>query len=114
MSRGLLVVALLQAAGFRPAAAQATSGSFAQGIRAYQNLDFGRAAATLRPRSTTCSALRIPFALPTPRASTRSPLRTFVILTAHLSGFGVLWVAQFILLDRVLFVHRVGHLESPR
>jgi hypothetical protein len=42
------------------------------------------------------------------------PLRTCVILTAHLSGFGLLWVAQFVLLDRVLFVHRVGPLESPR
>ena len=48
----LLVVALLvwgsEAVGIRSAAAQAASGSFAQGIRAYQDLDFGRAAATLR------------------------------------------------------------------
>jgi putative flippase GtrA len=35
------------------------------------------------------------------------PLRTAVILVAHLSGFGVLWVAQFVLLERVLF-GRVG------
>jgi putative flippase GtrA len=35
------------------------------------------------------------------------PLRTFVILTAHLSGFGILWVAQFALLERVLFRRRV-------
>jgi hypothetical protein len=52
VSRALLVVALLvwgsEAVGIRPAAAQAASGSFAQGIRAYQSLDFGRAAATLR------------------------------------------------------------------
>ena len=42
------------------------------------------------------------------------PLRTFVILAAHLSGFGLLWVAQFVLLDRVLFVHRLEGVESPR
>ena len=37
-----------------------------------------------------------------------SPLiHTAVILTAHLSGFGLLWVAQFVLLDRVLFADRV-------
>jgi len=42
------------------------------------------------------------------------PLRTLVIVVAHLSGFGILWVAQFILLERVLFARRVGSLESPR
>ena len=42
------------------------------------------------------------------------PLRTLVIVTAHLSGFGVLWVAQFVLLERALFGRRVGPLESPR
>ena len=31
------------------------------------------------------------------------PVHTVALLVAHLSGFGVLWVAQFILLDRVLF-----------
>ena len=41
------------------------------------------------------------------------PFRTFVIVTAHLSGFGILWVAQFVLLERVLFVHRVPTAESP-
>jgi putative flippase GtrA len=32
---------------------------------------------------------------------------TLVLLTAHLSGFGLLWIAQFILLDRVLFADRL-------
>ena len=31
------------------------------------------------------------------------PVHTVTLLVAHLSGFGILWVAQFILLDRVLF-----------
>jgi putative flippase GtrA len=39
------------------------------------------------------------------------PLRTFVIVAAHLSGFGMLWVAQFVLLERVLFARRGGELE---
>ena len=30
-----------------------------------------------------------------------------VLLTAHLSGFALLWIAQFILLDRVLFAERL-------
>jgi putative flippase GtrA len=34
------------------------------------------------------------------------PLRTVVLVLAHLSGFGLLWVAQFLLLERVLFVNR--------
>jgi putative flippase GtrA len=40
------------------------------------------------------------------------PVHTMTLLVAHLSGFGVLWVAQFILLDRVLFgrdAHRKTH-----
>lgn len=32
---------------------------------------------------------------------------TLILLTAHLSGFALLWVAQFILLDRVLFAERL-------
>jgi putative flippase GtrA len=31
------------------------------------------------------------------------PLHTATLLAAHLSGFGALWVVQFIVLDRVLF-----------
>ncbi len=34
-------------------------------------------------------------------------IQTALLLIAHLSGFGLLWVAQFILLDRVLFADRV-------
>ena len=33
-------------------------------------------------------------------------LHTGLLLTAHLSGFGILWIAQFILLERVLFADR--------
>jgi putative flippase GtrA len=42
------------------------------------------------------------------------PLHTLVIVTAHLSGFGLLWIAQFVLLERVLFAHRVESLDTPR
>jgi putative flippase GtrA len=37
-----------------------------------------------------------------------APLRTVTVLVAHLSGFGLLWVAQFVLLDRVLFARSVS------
>jgi len=37
------------------------------------------------------------------RAHLGEPLRTLVILIAHLSGVGILWVVQFVLLERVLF-----------
>ena len=33
-------------------------------------------------------------------------LHTGLLLAAHLSGFGLLWIAQFMLLDRVLFTDR--------
>lgn len=34
-------------------------------------------------------------------------LHTVVLVAAHLSGFGILWVAQFVLLEKVLFADRV-------
>jgi putative flippase GtrA len=40
------------------------------------------------------------------------PLSTVIVLLAHLSGFGLLWIAQFVLLDRVLFV-RPSAARSP-
>lgn len=33
-------------------------------------------------------------------------IHTGLLITAHLSGFGILWIAQFILLERVLFADR--------
>lgn len=33
-------------------------------------------------------------------------MRTATILVGHLGGFGVLWILQFVLLDRVLFGSR--------
>jgi len=41
------------------------------------------------------------------------PVHTMTLLVAHLSGFAILWVAQFILLDRVLF-GRDAHCERKR
>jgi putative flippase GtrA len=32
-----------------------------------------------------------------------APVHTVALLVAHLSGFGILWGVQFVLLDRVLF-----------
>ena len=40
------------------------------------------------------------------------PWRTLVIVAAHLSGFGLLWIAQFVLLERVLFAHRPAPLAA--
>jgi putative flippase GtrA len=34
--------------------------------------------------------------------------RTLTVLVAHLSGFGVLWVVQFVILDRFVFGRRVA------
>ena len=31
--------------------------------------------------------------------------RTAAVLVGHLGGFGILWVVQFVILDRVLFAH---------
>jgi putative flippase GtrA len=39
---------------------------------------------------------------------TSPTIHTGVLLTAQLSGFGLLWIAQFILLDRVLFADRTA------
>jgi putative flippase GtrA len=33
----------------------------------------------------------------------RQPLETAAVLAAHMSGFGLLWVAQFVVLDRLVF-----------
>jgi putative flippase GtrA len=42
------------------------------------------------------------------------PMLTGVLLTAHLSGFGALWVVQFVLLDRLLFAaDRTGSALVP-
>ena len=37
---------------------------------------------------------------------TSPAIHTMLLFTAQLSGFGLLWIAQFILLDRVLFTDR--------
>src|SRR4051812_20745119 len=38
-------------------------------------------------------------------------LRTAAVLVGHLGGFGLLWIVQFVLLDRVLFAHRDERLD---
>jgi putative flippase GtrA len=55
----------------------------------------GLVLSTIAVELTSASGLAA--SMPTPL------LRTGVVLAAHLSGFALLWVAQFILLDRVLF-----------
>jgi putative flippase GtrA len=44
-------------------------------------------------------------------AQLSGPLHTGTLLVAHLSGFGALWVVQFVVLDRVLFAR--DHPEPP-
>jgi hypothetical protein len=35
-------------------------------------------------------------------------------MVGHLGGFGLLWIVQFMLLDRVLFARRPASLDSHR
>lgn len=42
------------------------------------------------------------------RTQLPAPLHLGAILAGHLGGFGVLWVAQFVILDRVLFARPVS------
>jgi putative flippase GtrA len=39
------------------------------------------------------------------RTQLSAPIHLGAILAGHLGGFGLLWVAQFVILDRVLFAH---------
>jgi putative flippase GtrA len=41
-------------------------------------------------------------------------VRTAGLLAANVTAFGALWVAQFVLLDRVLFRHRPPAVPEPR
>jgi putative flippase GtrA len=40
------------------------------------------------------------------RMDLTGPVHQGAILAGHLGGFGLLWVAQFVILDRVVFAHR--------
>lgn len=46
-------------------------------------------------------------------AGLTGPMHTGVLLLAHLSGFGALWVVQFVILDRVLFRPVPAHAPEP-
>ncbi len=39
-------------------------------------------------------------------------VRTFIVMFAGLAAFGVLWVAKFVILNKVLFVHRPEQLPE--
>jgi formate-dependent phosphoribosylglycinamide formyltransferase (GAR transformylase) len=39
-------------------------------------------------------------------------LHTVAVLAGHLGGFGLLWIAQFVVLDRVVFA-RVSRAPEP-
>jgi putative flippase GtrA len=40
-------------------------------------------------------------------------LQTLIVMFAGLAAFGVLWIAKFVVLNRVLFVHRPHHASEP-
>ncbi len=42
------------------------------------------------------------------------PLQLGAVLAGHLGGFGLLWVAQFVILDRVLFTGSHNGAGAPR
>ena len=47
------------------------------------------------------------------QAHLTAPARTVLVLVGHLGGFGLLWIAQFVILDRVVFAqHSPGQTEN--
>ena len=47
------------------------------------------------------------------QAHLTAPARTVLVLVGHLGGFGLLWIAQFVILDRVVFAqHSPGQTED--
>lgn len=61
-----------------------------------------------RPPQVSVSTLTVGIADSwTAHAHLLPELRTGVVLAGHLGGFGVLWILQFVLLDRHLFARRL-------